>query len=452
MTPRALLALALLAGPLAGCVDEAPGAMDLGAEVVRPGPVALGSPEHGARVDGRNATFSWSFLGNGTGWRARLLLDGEPVDACPFEAGRTSCALALAPGRVHRWSVEAVLDGAAPVLGNERAFRTNAPPGAPGIEAGDEGSTQVPLELLFTFVPATDPEGDALTYHVTVRNASGERVACEAAEGPECRIPWRLRAGEPLTLAVRARDAFGHEGPPATVNVTTQRPLVLLHGWTGDATTWAIMARELAAQGVEVLDFDAGEPGLQLLAFEPDSPEETIEEVAATDVLPEVRRALAEAGFAPDAPVDVVGHSMGGLVGRVLVERQGHGAQVATLTMVGTPNRGTPMSGPWLCRAAPESWRGSCLQMEEGSPFLEGLGYEPRPATTSYATIGGGKDTVAPDRSVRLDGVPHRTVKHGCHSPSECRTSVEEDVVPLTGSREVRDALLDLLGFRPGPS
>lgn len=449
----ALLALALLAGALLpGCFGETPGLLDVGAEIERPGPVALASPPHGARVDGQQATFTWSYAGNVTGWSARLLLDGAPVDACPFEEGRTSCTLALGHGRVYRWAVQALVDGEAPLLSSERGLRTNAPPTAPVIEAGDEGSSQAPLDLRFVWGAARDPEGDALTYRVTVRNASGERVACETTTETSCVLPWRLRAADAITMTVWARDAYGLEGPPATVNVTARRPVVFLHGWTGDATTWAIMAPELAADGFHVLDFDAAAPGLQLLAFAPDARNETIEEIAATDVLPEIRRALAAAGLPPDAPFDIVAHSMGGLVGRVLVERQGHGAQVATLTMVGTPNRGSPMSGEWLCRSAPDAWHGSCLQMEAGSPFLDGLGYAPRPASTAYATIGGSKDSVAPDRSVRLDGVPHQTVRNGCHSGTECAANVSEDAVPLTGSAEVRDALFEILAFRPGPT
>ncbi|HWH07938.1 MAG TPA: alpha/beta fold hydrolase, partial [Candidatus Thermoplasmatota archaeon] len=445
--------LALAALLLAGCIlpSEAPGAVDVGAEVLREGPVALESPPHGARVDGRGVAFAWRVPGNVSGWSARVLVDGAGVDACPLEAQRLACVVPLPPGRTHRWAVEMrALDGST-WLSGERGLRTNAPPGPPGIDAGDEGSTQVPLDLRFTFQPARDPEADAVTYRVVVRDASGERVACEAAPARSRHGRRHSGAGDAVSMTVTPRDAFGLEGPSVSVNVTTRRPVVFVHGWTGDATTWSIMARELVADGFEVLDFDPDAPGLQLLAFAPDAANETIPELAATDVLPEVARALAAAGHAPDAPVDVVAHSMGGLVGRVLVEQMGLGTQVRTLAMVGTPNRGSPMAGEWLCHAGGASWYGSCRQMEEGSRFLrDDLGFAPRPGGTRYLTVGGTEDTVAPDRSVRLDGVPHVTVRNACHSGTECAANVR-GAVPLTGSREVRDALLDLLAFRPGP-
>src|SRR5262245_8998186 len=44
---------------------------------------------------------------------------------------------------------------------------------------------------------------------------------------------------------------------------------------------------------------------------------------------------------APDGPVHLVGHSMGGLDCRYLISRLGFAPRVLTLTTIGTPHRGT---------------------------------------------------------------------------------------------------------------
>ncbi len=59
----------------------------------------------------------------------------------------------------------------------------------------------------------------------------------------------------------------------------------------------------------------------------------------------ELRRFIEEVctvnGLAPDAQIDLVGHSMGGLLARLAIEDDRIRARVATLVTMGTPNTGT---------------------------------------------------------------------------------------------------------------
>ena len=94
---------------------------------------------------------------------------------------------------------------------------------------------------------------------------------------------------------------------PADAPVT----LVLLHGWTLDSRTWWPVARILGEQGVRVVRYDHRGHG-RSAAVEPSTM--TIEQLA--DDLVAVLAALA-----PDGPLVLAGHSMGGMTIMALAER-----------------------------------------------------------------------------------------------------------------------------------
>jgi pimeloyl-ACP methyl ester carboxylesterase len=75
--------------------------------------------------------------------------------------------------------------------------------------------------------------------------------------------------------------------------------------------------------------------------------------------------------------VDLVAHSWGGLVSRWYIERQGQGARVRRLIMLGTPLQGTWFSK--FARGGPQR------EMRVGGPFLTSLATAP-PAPP-YATL-----------------------------------------------------------------
>ena len=79
-----------------------------------------------------------------------------------------------------------------------------------------------------------------------------------------------------------------------------------------------------------------------------------------------------EARFGPEAPIDVMGFSMGGLISRAWIQLLGGGQRVRRFTSVASPQQGTWAAQPWPGRFLP-----SVRDMKVGSPFLERLNSRP---------------------------------------------------------------------------
>ena len=77
---------------------------------------------------------------------------------------------------------------------------------------------------------------------------------------------------------------------------------------------------------------------------------------------------LVNERFGPDQPVDVLGFSMGGLVGRSWIQLAGGAGRVRRLISVGSPQRGSLVAAPW-----PGRWLASIADMRPGSPLLRRL-------------------------------------------------------------------------------
>ena len=109
----------------------------------------------------------------------------------------------------------------------------------------------------------------------------------------------------------------------------TTRLLVVIHGIIGDTRG---MAAAVASSGIGAR-YDA------LLAFDYENINTTIEETAG-----DLAGRLQGVGITADdgRHVDLVAHSMGGLVARWLVEQRGGGAVVDRVVTCGTPNAGSP--------------------------------------------------------------------------------------------------------------
>jgi triacylglycerol lipase len=69
-----------------------------------------------------------------------------------------------------------------------------------------------------------------------------------------------------------------------------------------------------------------------------------------------------------DRPIDVLGFSMGGIVGRYYTQRLDHRKRVRHLITVGSPHRGT-----WTAHLLP---RNGARQMRPGSRFLRELNHD----------------------------------------------------------------------------
>ena len=88
-----------------------------------------------------------------------------------------------------------------------------------------------------------------------------------------------------------------------------------------------------------------------------------------------IERILAQT---PSQQIDIIGHSMGGLIGLYYVKKLGGHARVRKLIMMGTPVRGT-----WAALAGVMTlglWSTSSWQLLPRSRFLDELAQGPMPA------------------------------------------------------------------------
>ena len=104
-----------------------------------------------------------------------------------------------------------------------------------------------------------------------------------------------------------------------------------------------------------------------------------------------IERILAQT---PSQRIDIIGHSMGGLIGLYYVKKLGGHARVRKLIMMGTPIRGT-----WAALAGVVTlglWSTSSWQLLPRSRFLDELAQGPMPPGVEVHTIAAARDWVVP--------------------------------------------------------
>lgn len=192
---------------------------------------------------------------------------------------------------------------------------------------------------------------------------------------------WRFRAPLPW------------DGPPPA----HRRPLVIVGGYAGHVEYYSLLRRSFEEAGF-----------LRVTVMPPvDHSFGDIRESA---------RQLASIVRLLEAPVDLVGHSQGGLVARWYASQLGGAECVRHIVTIGTPNLGLPSQVehlPLLERiaaarrlneafdlvttrlVAPDDTR-ALHQMLRGSEFMETLGQDPTPLPTRYLSIASRHDGVIP--------------------------------------------------------
>lgn len=120
--------------------------------------------------------------------------------------------------------------------------------------------------------------------------------------------------------------------------------------------------------------------------------------------------------LAPPDRLDVIGHSMGGLVATFALKRLDRGRRIRTVVTLGTPHRGAPAVSamPW-----PASWISQAiLQMSPASAFLRELHATPVPVDSRLVSIAALQDGIVPTLYARLARRPrqcNRDVRCGSH-------------------------------------
>lgn len=159
------------------------------------------------------------------------------------------------------------------------------------------------------------------------------------------------------------------------------RPVIVLHGYAMNRANFVVLARRLGAAGLgPVLGFEYWSLGrtrsaaLRLAEY--------VEEVLATTGATEV---------------DLIGHSMGGVVARYYVTLLGGDGKVANLVTLGSPHAGTDISSIGLGAPAKELFLNSTM--------LQRLEAAPRPKHTKVTVIWSRSDALVPGATnARIEG------------------------------------------------
>jgi pimeloyl-ACP methyl ester carboxylesterase len=181
--------------------------------------------------------------------------------------------------------------------------------------------------------------------------------------------------------------------PRAPESFCERHVVVLLHGWAGWSRMLLSLEQHLAARlGRRVVRAQVGR-GLDCIRSCAKRANAAIDRLAAGGRL---------------ETVDIVGHSMGGLVATELLKSLDRGRRIRSVITLGTPHRGSPLArlGARLLRG----WSGSLEQMLPEADFLRALGARPLPRGTALYSVSGTSDLLVPPRYASL---PRRA---GCHN------------------------------------
>ncbi|MFJ3337960.1 esterase/lipase family protein [Streptomyces sp. NPDC086766] len=174
------------------------------------------------------------------------------------------------------------------------------------------------------------------------------------------------------------------EASSASTFSSSSNPVLFVHGYTGDGSSWNTMAGRFKTDGW---------PSSYLDQWSYDWHQSNA--TTAQQLASEVDKLLTATGA---SKVDIVSHSMGGLSSRYYLKNLGGTSKVDAWVSLGGPNHGTD--------SANACFDTSCTEMRVGSDFLNALNAsDETPGSSRYATWWSPCDTVInPDSSVSLSG------------------------------------------------
>ncbi|HTJ36183.1 MAG TPA: alpha/beta fold hydrolase [Dactylosporangium sp.] len=147
---------------------------------------------------------------------------------------------------------------------------------------------------------------------------------------------------------------------------TAHRPVVFVHGYTGSASNWVT---------AESVFMAAGYSSSELFAYEYNSYGNNV--TNAQGLASFVNQVKSRTGW---SKVDIVNHSMGGLVSLWYLKQLGGAGSVAHLASLAGANHGTTAAGACLVFV-------TCQQMYPGSSFIATLSAgDETPGSTVYRT------------------------------------------------------------------
>ncbi|MFD8616620.1 lipase family alpha/beta hydrolase [Streptomyces sp. NPDC059513] len=155
----------------------------------------------------------------------------------------------------------------------------------------------------------------------------------------------------PFGLTQERRTPASPPGPPVLPGApSAERPVVLLHGFIDNRSVFVLLRRALARHGRRHL------ASLNYSPFTRDP------RTAAELLGRHVEELCARTG---QREVDIVGHSLGGLIARYYVQRLGGDRRVRTLVTLGTPHGGTAVAPGAGLHPIVRQMRGGSTLIEE---------------------------------------------------------------------------------------
>lgn len=188
-------------------------------------------------------------------------------------------------------------------------------------------------------------------------------------------------------------------GVDVTDRLDAAPPIVLLHGFGASSRVLAPLARHLRRElRRPVVRMRLG-GGLPL----------HLGDVRATArrVQRDLERLATRSGV---SYVDVVGHSLGGLVAAYHLKCLDQGRHVRRVVTLGTPHRGTPWA--LLGALVAGAFSAAVWQMIPGSPLLRALARLPVPANSELIALESDSDGVVPSSFARLPQAPRHANVH----------------------------------------
>ncbi|MEV7680053.1 alpha/beta fold hydrolase [Streptomyces sp. NPDC088341] len=157
----------------------------------------------------------------------------------------------------------------------------------------------------------------------------------------------------------------------------THRPIVFVHGYDTSAGAWNGMidyakSYGYAADELYAFDYSHMTPGDQAIE---NISIELSNFISGKDLV----------GKSPDGKIDIIAHSMGGLVARHHLTHEISRARTAHLVTFGTPHHGTNTAN-WGCESGVKCDL-QIYEMQAGSSFLNNLNKNETPGPTRYTTF-----------------------------------------------------------------
>jgi triacylglycerol lipase len=187
-------------------------------------------------------------------------------------------------------------------------------------------------------------------------------------------------------------------------------PVLLIHGYLATRGSLALLERRLNDQGHLVLSYRLG------LLHTADIAK------SAAFIAKKIERIAAQTGL---HRMDIVGHSMGGLVALFYLKRLGGSRRVRRLVMLGSP-----VAGTWsaLLGVAAAPLARASFQLLPDSRFLRELADGGLPEGVEIVCLSGARDLLAPPERTCLPGV-----RHICLPTNHAGLLVDERVAEVVG-------------------